>query len=111
MDVLLDHGQCRPFNATVLGGLEVKILHLEIPAGPQIFEGFAKDILWRLETGCASTAVDVIEGMGEEPLVFGIVDLELTVLRYAALKSVGTQYDGLDRVVWAWLDLLIWLDG
>jgi hypothetical protein len=83
VDVVLDDGQVRALDAAVLGRLQVEVLELEVPARPQVVKRLAEDVLGRLEARGARPPVDVVKRLREEPIVLGVVDLELAVLWHA----------------------------
>jgi hypothetical protein len=59
--------------------LEAHVLELKIAPWYQGFECFADDRRRVFETCRERTAVDVVELLGEEPLVFCVVYFELTI--------------------------------
>ena len=63
---------------------EIAVLQLEIAAGAQGGEGVAENGVVGAETRYEGSAVDVVEGGGEEPVVFCVVDFEAAIFWDAA---------------------------
>lgn len=85
--VELGRGQNRTiFNINQPGAPRYR-LHFQITSWIQGIERLPEYLLGLFKTGCARTAVDVVERVGEEPLVLGVIYLELAVLRDARSKS------------------------
>jgi hypothetical protein len=68
------------------------ILELEVTTWFETLESLSEDGSWIFETGKDSPAVDIIEFLTENPLIFCIINLETAIWR-DALPSVHYQSD------------------
>lgn len=69
-----------PLQGSVVGEeLRVRGLHLQVAAGIQVLERLAEETVVVRDESHHLTAVDVVEGSGEEPVVLPVVDLECAV--------------------------------
>lgn len=61
---------------------QAAVLHLEVAARVEIFEGFGEYGMHGFEAVHQGAAMDVVEGLTIDPIVLCIVDLELAIRRY-----------------------------
>jgi hypothetical protein len=82
-------------------------MQLKVAPWPKRLEGLPEYLARVLEAGEQGPTMDIIKLLAEDPLVFGIVDLEVAVGRNAARSAASDGSRG-----WDWLTTTaVWHSG